>query len=93
MKPDIVIGNEPGWIGGFTRHQAPEALFRNGSRIQKAKFGPGDATPLGSLGTVLGSLYLPEMGSVGYFVEWDWKPKVAVAILGWRICRAAQEPA
>lgn len=89
MKTDVVIRNEPGWVGTFTRHQAPEATFRNGSRIQKAKQGPGDATPLGSLGTVLGSIYAA--GIVGYFVEWDWKPKVAVGIVGWRISRA-QEP-
>lgn len=86
-KVDFVIANEPGWTGSFTRHQDPKASFRNGSRIKKAKQGKRDATPLGNLGTVLGSVFVPQLG-VAYFVEWDWKPKVAVLITEGRICRA-----
>jgi hypothetical protein len=78
---------EPGWTGAFTRQQAPGALFANTSRIKKDKGEPGDTTPVGTEGTVLGSYYLPERG-FGYFVEWDDKPRVAVFVVGWKLAKA-----
>jgi hypothetical protein len=78
---------EPGWTGAFTRQQAPGALFANTTRIRKDKSERGDATPLGTEGTVLGSYYVPERG-FAYFVEWDDKPRLAVLVLGWKLARA-----
>ncbi len=65
---------EDGWIGVFTRHEAPGALFKNRTAIIKVKDETGDRTPLGTRRTVLGSLYHPSVG-VGYFVEWATQPR------------------
>jgi hypothetical protein len=83
--PDLVarrlqIDHWPGYEGVFTRNQALGA-WRNGTRVAKTAEDPsGDLTPLGSHGAVLGSIYAPEVG-VGYFVEWDDKPKTAVFVV------------
>ncbi len=78
------ITQEPGWSNPFTRQQAPQARFPNGSRISKYKSETGDITLAGTQGTVLGSLYHPTLG-FGYFVEWDDKPRCAVFVVGWKI--------
>jgi hypothetical protein len=78
------IGNEPGWAGVFTREQAAAAIYKNGARIEKAEFEDGDAHPIGALGTVLGSIHAPKLGTA-YFIEWDDEPKVAVAVTEKRI--------
>jgi hypothetical protein len=79
------IGNEPGWIGAFTRNQVEGALV-NGTRVVKIKEdAKGDFTPIGSQGVVLGSLSAPDLEYVFYFVEWDNKPKIAVGVTGWKI--------
>ncbi len=81
------VGHEPGWTGAFTRQQAPDALFTNGTRVKKAKEERGDRTPLGTKANVLGSLRVPGRG-VGYFVEWDNRPRHAVFVIGWKVARA-----
>lgn len=53
--------DEPGWTGTFTRYQAKGAI-PNGTRIVKAVSEPGDGTPDGTLGTVLGSIPSPAGG-------------------------------
>lgn len=75
------------WIGAFTREQAPNAKFANGTRIRKAKQEAGDATPLGTKGTVLGSISHPDVrnGAVLYFIEWDNRPKTAVGVIEWKL--------
>lgn len=78
------LNEEPGWAGVFTRQEAPEALYKNGARVEKAEFTDGDAHPAGARGTVLGSIYLDEHGTA-YFVEWDDMPKMAVGIVEKRI--------
>lgn len=78
---------KPGWIGCFTTTSAPGAIPST-SRIVKAKDEPGDATPLGTGGTVLGSMLHPEKG-ICYFIEWDDKPKCAVAVIAWKIAVTA----
>jgi hypothetical protein len=55
-EPFLVI--EVGWQGAFTRRQADGAI-PNGARIVKAHAEEGDGHPVGSLGTVLGSLGFP----------------------------------
>lgn len=76
-----------GWLGGFTTRQA-EGAMPNGTRIVKAaEDAPGDLTPMGSPGTVLGSMRHPEKG-IAYFIEWDDKPKVAVLAVHWKIKKA-----
>lgn len=80
------IENHPGWVGAFTRDQAKGAI-PNGTRIKKTASEEGDATPDGTLGTVLGSMRAPpEMGMLLiYFVEWDNRKRVAVSCMGWKI--------
>lgn len=91
-----MIGYERGWRGGFTRNQA-EGAYPNGSRIVKAREEDGDATPLGTGGTVLGSLdgsVLDQRNPDGdvirfaYFIEWDTAPRVAVGVIDWKIEQA-----
>lgn len=76
------LQEEPGWLGVFTRQQAPGAI-QNGTTIVKSAMGPGDGTPIGTRGTVLGSFSMePFMPGFFYFVEWENKPRVAVGIRG-----------
>jgi hypothetical protein len=79
----------PGYHGAFTRDQAPGALA-NGTRIMKANSEEGDAHPDGALGTVLGSMSHPEIqnGAAMYFIEWDARPKVAIATIGFKVVPA-----
>ena len=81
-SPDI--REWPGWQGIFTREQAPEAKYPNEMRIKKTVHEPGDGTPNGTGGTVLGSVYAPGKG-VAYFVEWDNRPRVAVLVAEYKI--------
>jgi hypothetical protein len=81
--------HEHGWIGGFTRKQAPGAI-PNGAIIVKTAEDVGDTTPLGTLGTVLGSHSHPRVGKgeTLYFVEWANRPRCAVAVIAWKIEKA-----
>jgi len=81
------LQEEPGWLGAFTRSQAGNAEFPNGARIRKAREEPGDRTPLGTCGTVLGSISNPLVrgGMVFYFVEWDDMRRVAVGVIASKI--------
>ena len=72
-----------GWAGQFTTHQEPGA-FPNGTRIRKRRTEPGDRSPVGATGRVLGSMGAPVVG-VGYFVEWDHLPQTAVFIIASKI--------
>ena len=84
----IGLGYEDGWAGAFTR-QHTEGCFPNGSRIIKVAEDPGgDFTPLGSLGTVLGSI--SHQGEACYFVEWDRTPKTAITVVAPKIAKVAK---
>lgn len=81
------IGYEPGWHGAFTRNEELGA-WRNGTRVVKQNSEPGDSTPDGTMGTVLGSMRHPDptwKGALAYFVEWDDKPRVAVGCMGYKV--------
>lgn len=80
------IGYEPGWVGGFTRHQAKGAIA-NGTDIVKTRSEAGDAHKDGTRGKVLGSLSHPDVqnGAVMYFVEWSTAPRVAVGVMDFKI--------
>jgi hypothetical protein len=79
------IRHRDGWTNPFTRRQAPQALYKNGSRVRKVRQDEGgDVTPLGVEGEVLGSIWFPG-GGAGYFVEWDNKPRVAMFTAEWKI--------
>jgi hypothetical protein len=80
----IKIKEHPGYIGVFTTHQDRLAKFPNGLRVIKIKMERGDANPIGTKGTVLGSIVHPDAGT-GYFVEWDSMPKMAVFVVEWKI--------
>lgn len=86
------IQNEPDWEGMFTRYHATGA-YENGARIEKCEREEGDATPIGVGGVVLGSV--PHSTVINgrairyaYFVEWDDKPRKAVAVTDFKIKRA-----
>lgn len=81
-----ILANEPGWIGAFTRAQAPCAQFRNGSRVAKQGTDETDAHKDGALATVLGSIESP--AGIVYFVEWDDRPRIACAIVEPRLKEA-----
>lgn len=83
-SPLFGIDHYPGWHGCFTRESSDRAKFPNGARIEKSVNESGDAHPLGSRGTVLGSIWLPERG-VGYFVEWDSDPKTACFVVEFKL--------
>src|SRR3954451_11307247 len=93
---DPHIDRHPGWTGAFT-HDHAEGAIENGARVYKAKEDPkGDLTPIGTLGSVLGSinfeLYDLQYAKANgvkylYFVEWDDKPKLAVSMADWKIVR------
>lgn len=93
------LSGELGWMGLFTRDHAKGAI-PNGSRIVKLDGEPGDASPAGTEGEVLGSFRVPEevrtdarrMGirppdAYFYFVEWANRPRSAVGLADWKIKR------
>jgi hypothetical protein len=88
------LRNEPGWAGAFTRNQV-EGAIPNGTRIVKCNSEPGDATPDGTPGIVLGSIRYPVVpgdpfsGITAYFIEWACKPRVAVGCMEMKV-RAAE---
>lgn len=95
---DPALTTEPGMLGVFTRDQA-EGAIPNGTVIRKRQSEPGDLTPDGTVGVVLGSIsadgvdqtalaQIPENlrdFDFGYFVEWQSNPKHAVLIIGSKI--------
>ncbi len=80
------VRNEPGWVGAFTRWEAPGALA-NGTKVVKIVTEEKDAHPVGARATVLGSLPVPAGmgGGYAYFVEWEDAPRLAVGVMGWKI--------
>lgn len=87
---DMMPREHPGYFGYFSRHQHSEAKYQNGSRIKKVWGEPGDGTPLDTEGTVLGSVGFPDTGIL-YFVEWDNRPKFAVAVMAKKIGGVSSE--
>jgi hypothetical protein len=86
QKPTLDLKNEPGWTGAFTRQQAQGALA-NGTRVVKTSSEQGDAHPDGTRGTVLGSISEPAVqnGATCYFIEWDPRPRTAVAAMAFKV--------
>lgn len=78
------LHTEPGWFGHFSRWQHEGALL-NGMRIRKVKNDPTDTTKIGELGTILGSVVIPGVAGIVYFLEWDHTPKTAVSCADWKI--------
>ncbi len=80
-------------FGHYVESQA-EGAIPNGERIRKCWCEDGDANPVGTVGTVIGSIGpvddVPEFQSCryGYFVEWSTYPGVAVFVAGKKIERA-----
>lgn len=83
--PIYGIRRHSGWIGAFTRSRAQGSRFGSGDRIRKVKSEPEDATPLGTTGTVLGSVRVPEHPHCAYFVEWDTRKREAVLVIDWKL--------
>jgi hypothetical protein len=61
----------------FTTEEAPGA-WPNGTPVCKVNSQPGDATPDGTIGLVLGSIAAPPLPGFGYFVIWATRPGVPV---------------
>lgn len=81
---------EPGLVGWFTRAQAPGAIA-NGTRLVKCASEPGDITPVGTHGEVVGSVgpfQHDGQEMLAYFVRWDDKPNVVVFAIGWKVAAA-----
>ena len=78
------IQNHEGYAGVFTREQSIVAKYRNGSRVAKVRTEKGDTNPIGVTGIVLGSINHPDLG-VGYFIEWDHFPRIAVFVVEWKL--------
>jgi hypothetical protein len=77
LANSLGLRGEPGYSGIFTRNEAPETRFKNGSRVEKGKSDPDDSHQEGAQGVVLGSLATP-LG-VLYFVEFDDQPRIAIS--------------
>lgn len=73
----------PGYIGAFTTQTVPGAMS-NGTRVTKTASEAGDGAPDGTGGVVLGSVEHPDRG-IGYFIEWDSTPKVAVLVVALKV--------
>ncbi len=87
VPESVGVRDHPGYFGVFTRAEVP-GCWPNGTRVRKHAEDPGgDLTPLGSLGTVLGSMLHPTRGA-GYFIEWDRSPRCAVFAGAWKLARA-----
>lgn len=84
------IREHEGYHGEFTTDRS-EGAWANGTRIVKSKSEPGDATPNGTMGTVLGSIHHPEVGTA-YFIEWDDRPKHAVLVCDFKISEVTESP-
>lgn len=93
------IGYERGWIGAFTRDQA-EGAIPNGTVIVKCASEDEDGNPNGALGVVLGSidgmLFDREMckrfdARFMYWVEWQMRPRAAVAVVDRKIKKATAQ--
>jgi hypothetical protein len=84
MNPNL--REYPGWAGIHCRDQYPGA-YTNGSRVVKVAGDAKDAHAIGTGATVLGSMGHPEVG-IGYFVEWDATPRVAVFVAAVKIAPA-----
>jgi hypothetical protein len=96
------LQSEPGWAGVLVRERAPGALAI-GAPVVKVRSEPGDTFPDGTRGTVLGSIgpgpdepiptphgaTIPA-GAYLYFVEWEPRPRCAVAIASNRLAHAAE---
>lgn len=83
---DFPFRDEPGYIGAFTREQAAGAI-PNGLPVIKGAGEAGDGTPEGTPGVVLGSFRHPAVmdGLICYFIEWKNRPRVACAVVEWKI--------
>jgi len=64
---------------------APNVPIKKGSKITKVMAEVGDRNPLGSLGTVVGSIgpfKVPGVTSMySYFIEWDRVPGIFVSCI------------
>jgi hypothetical protein len=84
-RAEMHLRTEDGWRGLFTREEVAGA-YSNGTRIVKIKKDPDDARPIGTRGTVLGSIKVGDMPTC-YFIEWDGRPREAVFCVDWKIER------
>lgn len=79
-----------GWtIENGVAYPTAQALgaMRNGTRVVKVRSQMADAHPDGATGTVVGSLRDSEVANnmVLYFVKWDTRPGVPVAVISWKL--------
>ena len=77
LLDNLGIREHEGWEGMFSDKQA-QGAWPNGSKIVKTVFREGDLTPMGTVGTVLGSIASQSENGFLYFIEWENKLKWAV---------------
>ena len=80
----MTIQAHHGYFGMFDNGQV-EGAYPNGARVRKVRSEPGDSQPIGTLGTVLGSIDPLMTRGVAYFVEWDSMPHHAVLVVAWKL--------
>jgi hypothetical protein len=82
----VVVG------GGYQTDHSADGAIPNGTRVRKCLMEEGDANPVGTLGTVEGSMGPvphPLHGNMyGYFVRWDTMPYIQVFVAGKKVERA-----
>lgn len=88
MREIFIDLNTPrvGWKGCFTTNEA-QGAYPNGTRVVKSMVDSPDERPIGSLGTVLGSIPGLEEENVKffYFIEWDILPRVAIGCMDCKV--------
>jgi len=62
-----------------------DAEFQSGDRVVKSVCEDRDLHPLGTVGTVLGSLGHPKVG-YGYLIQWDGET-VETFVINWKVKR------
>lgn len=86
VVPAMATSYQPGSNdhAAYTTEEEPAAKWRNGTRVTKLDEQAGDFTQLGTYGTVIGSIRMPETapeqfrGQIGYFIRWDNNPGLPV---------------
>lgn len=95
MKHKTVFVDGVPRVMAYTEAEAPGA-YPNGSRVRKAKLtDPVERTPKGTLGTVIGSMKLPEQAreemtaimphlasaKYMYWIAWETEPDIYIACI------------
>jgi len=97
IVPLLEFEKEVGPVAVLSFNGQQEGALPNGARVSKTNSEPGDGHQDGARGTILGSVADPDNADpeiakqIGYFVEWDDRPGLPVAIASHRISPIVEE--